>query len=112
MPHLEEDCEANPCTRVEIEACKALWDEKKVECEEHAEEWAHMCPAPMYNGRDCKDGCCSEFGQQVQEGGGDELPPPEEVWDYISGEGDTITPAELESALYAKLPPILHDHVG
>ena len=30
-----------------VDNCKALWEQKEAECEEHKEEWAGMCSAPQ-----------------------------------------------------------------
>jgi Ca2+-binding EF-hand superfamily protein len=106
-----EDCEDADCSPIVVENCKQLWDEKLKVCAEHAEEWAHQCSAPTYNGHNCKMGCCSEVAQDIQEGKGGEMPPPDEMWKYMSGDDGNITREELAAGFTVKLPPILGPYV-
>jgi hypothetical protein len=102
-----EDCDDADCSPIVVENCKQLWDEKLKVCAEHAEEWAHQCSAPTYNGHNFKMGCCSEVAQDIQSGEGNEMPNPEEMWEYMSGEDDNITREELAGGLTVMLPPVM-----
>jgi hypothetical protein len=114
MEHCDDTVD---CTPIVVENCEKLWEEKLKVCVEKAEEWAYMCSAPKYTAYDghqhnCAYGCCSEVGQEVQEGCGEEMPEPEEIWEYMSGDDDEITRPELEGGLTVMLPPVFGDHVG
>jgi Ca2+-binding EF-hand superfamily protein len=102
-----ENCDDADCSPIVVENCKKLWEDKLKVCAEHAEEWAYQCPAPTYDGHNCKAGCCSKVAQDVQEGKGGEMPPPDEMWEYMSGDDDTINREELAAGFTVKLPPIL-----
>jgi hypothetical protein len=111
--HVEEmeDCEDADCSPTVVENCKKLWEDKLKVCKEHAEEWAHQCSAPTYNGHNCKRGCCSEVAQDMQDGGGDGLPPPEDMWNYMSGGKDNITREELGAGFSVMLPPCMGPYI-
>lgn len=106
-----EDCSDADCSPIVVENCKKLWDAKLKVCAEHAEEWAYTCEAPTYNGHNCKRGCCSEVAQDVQDGDGSEMPSPDEMWEYMSGDDDTITREELAGGFTVMLPPVLGPYV-
>merc|ERR1719269_164402 len=76
-----------------------------------------MCSSPKYTDHEghqhnCAYGCCSEVGQEVSEGCGEEMPEPEELWEYMSGDDDEITKPELEGGLTVMLPPVFGDYMG
>jgi hypothetical protein len=106
----QEDCSDADCSPTVVENCKALWEAKFQKCIEKAEEWAYQCPAPTYDGHNCKHGCCSEVAQD--DCAAMEMPPMEEVWKFMSGDGDVVTRPGLEGGLVALLPPTVGDHVA
>jgi len=114
MEHCDDTVD---CSEIVVENCKHLWEEKLETCIEHAEEWAYMCSSPKYTDHEghqhnCAYGCCSEVGQEVSEGCGEEMPEPEELWEYMSGDDDEITRPELEGGLTVMLPPVFGPYMG
>jgi hypothetical protein len=117
--HVEdlEDCEDADCSPKVVENCRKLWENKLKDCAEHAEEWAHMCPAPTYKDtkgvqHNCKRGCCSEVAQEINHGdGGAELPPADQMWDYMSGGKEEITREELGAGFTVEMPPIMGPYI-
>jgi hypothetical protein len=108
------DCD---CDQEVVDNCKALWEQKEAECEEHKEEWAGMCSAPQYTDpstgelRDCQKGCCSEAGQETAMNATEEVveeeePTPEEIWEECSKDGKIGVP-EAEACLEKEIPEFL-----
>jgi hypothetical protein len=109
MDGMDEDCSNVDCSPLVVENCAKLWEDKFEVCIEKAEEWAYICPAPTYEGHNCGWGCCSEVAQD--DCAAMEMPPMEEVWEFMSAGTDEITRDGLEAGLVALLPPVVGDHV-
>jgi len=98
------------CSQTVVENCEKLWKAKMEVCIDKAEEWAYSCSAPTYNGHNCAYGCCSKVSQEVQEGCGDQMPSPQDMWEGIS-DGEKITKEGFEKGLTFMLPEVFGEYV-